>query len=63
MEAVCSSVTSVAFQQTTWHYIPEDGILHNHRCENLKSYTTLPIHIFESLIFCLIVQAFRFIDL
>jgi hypothetical protein len=34
----CSSETSVVFQQTTWHYIPEDSILHNHRCENLKSY-------------------------
>jgi hypothetical protein len=22
-------------------YIPEDGILHSHRCENLKSYTVL----------------------
>jgi hypothetical protein len=21
--------------------IPEDGILHNHRCENLKSYLTM----------------------
>jgi hypothetical protein len=23
----------------TWHYIPEDGNIHNYRCENLKSYT------------------------
>jgi hypothetical protein len=23
------------FQQTTQCYIPEDNILHNHRCENL----------------------------
>jgi hypothetical protein len=22
----------------TWHNIPEDTILHSHRCENLKSY-------------------------
>jgi hypothetical protein len=29
-----SSKTSVYFQQT----IPEDRILENHRCENLKSY-------------------------
>jgi hypothetical protein len=21
-----------------WRYIPEDGTLHNHGCENLKSY-------------------------
>jgi hypothetical protein len=25
-------------QRTIWRYIPEDGTLHNHRCENLKSY-------------------------
>jgi hypothetical protein len=24
--------------QTTWHYIPENSTLHNHCCENLKSY-------------------------
>jgi hypothetical protein len=40
MEATCSSETSVDFQRTTWHYsyIPEDRNLHNHRCEDLKSY-------------------------
>jgi hypothetical protein len=37
MEAICSSETSVATQQTTRRHIPEDNILHNHRCENLKS--------------------------
>jgi hypothetical protein len=31
------SETSVNFQQTTRRYIPEDRILHNRRCENLKS--------------------------
>jgi hypothetical protein len=40
MEAICSSETSVDFQRTTQRYIPEDGTLHNHRCENLKSYIT-----------------------
>jgi hypothetical protein len=30
--------TSVDFQRTTWRYIPEDSTLHNHHCENLKSY-------------------------
>jgi hypothetical protein len=29
---------SVEFQRTTRRYIPEDRTLHNHRCENLKSY-------------------------
>jgi 3-polyprenyl-4-hydroxybenzoate decarboxylase len=37
-EAICSSETSVATQQTTRRHIPEDDTLHNHRCENLKSY-------------------------
>jgi hypothetical protein len=38
VEAICSSETSVDFQRTTQCYIPEDSTLHNHRCENLKSY-------------------------
>jgi hypothetical protein len=38
MEAIYSSETSIDFQRTTWRYIPEDSIVHNHRCENLKSY-------------------------
>jgi hypothetical protein len=38
VEAICSSETSVDTQWTTQRYIPEDGTLHNHCCENLKSY-------------------------
>jgi hypothetical protein len=38
MEAICSSETSVATQETTRRHIPEDATLHNHCCENLKSY-------------------------
>jgi hypothetical protein len=38
MEATCSSETSADFQQTTGRYIPEDRILHSHRCESFKSY-------------------------
>jgi hypothetical protein len=34
---ISSSGTSVD-TRTTRCYIPEDGTLHNHRCENLKSY-------------------------
>jgi hypothetical protein len=30
METICSSETSVDFQQTTWRYIPEDSTLHLH---------------------------------
>jgi hypothetical protein len=47
MEATCFSKTLVDFQQTTQHYIAEDRTLHNHRCENPKSYTD--IFIFEAL--------------
>jgi hypothetical protein len=44
MEAIRSSETSVHFTRSTRRHIPEDGILHSHRSENLKSsnlfYTT-----------------------
>jgi hypothetical protein len=44
----CSSETSVDFQRTTQRYTPEDRTLHNHRCENLKSYMKrLCSHTFE----------------
>jgi hypothetical protein len=36
MEAIFSSETSVDFQRTIRRYIPEDGTLHNHRCEKLE---------------------------
>jgi hypothetical protein len=42
MEAIYSSETSVDTQQTTRRYISEDGTLHNHRRENLKSYNKGP---------------------
>jgi hypothetical protein len=44
MEAMSSSETSVVTQQPTRRHIPENDSLHNHRCENLKSYT-IPVHI------------------
>jgi hypothetical protein len=37
MEAICSSETSV-HTRSRWRHIQEDGILHSHRCENLKYY-------------------------
>jgi hypothetical protein len=41
MEAIYSSETSVATQHTTRRHIQEDDTLHNHRCEDLKSYIFL----------------------
>jgi hypothetical protein len=43
MEATCSSETSVDTQQITPRHFPEDDTLHNHRCENLKSYQLLAV--------------------
>jgi hypothetical protein len=40
MEAIRSSDTSV-FRRATLRNIPEKGILHNHRRENLKSYIVI----------------------
>jgi hypothetical protein len=40
MGAIRSSETSVHFTGSTRCHIQEDGILHSHRCENLKSYNT-----------------------
>jgi hypothetical protein len=40
MEDTHSSETSVLTRATRYH-IPEDSSLHSHRCENLKSYTSL----------------------
>jgi hypothetical protein len=48
MEAICSSETPVEPQRTTRRHIPEDDTLHNHRCENLKSYRI------GNVIFCLV---------
>jgi hypothetical protein len=39
MKAVRAFDTSVNFNVTTQHYIPEDFELHSRRCENLKSHT------------------------
>jgi hypothetical protein len=38
MEATYSSETCVGFERITRRYIPEESNLHNHNCENLKSY-------------------------
>jgi hypothetical protein len=41
METICSPETSVDFQRTTRLYVPEDSTLHNHSCENLRSWGIL----------------------
>jgi hypothetical protein len=46
MEAIRSSEMSVHIRSTQRH-IPEDGILHSHRCENLKSYISLWIWVVD----------------
>jgi hypothetical protein len=35
MYATCSFEALVDFHRTTWRYIPDNEILHNHPCENL----------------------------
>jgi hypothetical protein len=54
MEATCSSETSVDTQRTTRSYIPEDGTLHNDRCEDLKSDKTMYVFLFVSSYFFLL---------
>jgi hypothetical protein len=47
IEAICSSETLVLWRATR-HHIPEDGVLPNHRHENLKSYRfslVIPIYL------------------
>jgi hypothetical protein len=43
MEAIRSSETSVHIRSTRRH-IPEDGILHSHCRESLKSYNDIKLH-------------------
>jgi hypothetical protein len=43
MEAIRSSETSVQSTISTWRHTPEDGILHSHRRENLKSYISFSL--------------------
>jgi hypothetical protein len=54
MEAIISSETSDDFQGTTRRYTLEAIILHDHSCENFKSYTAgLPL---SELMFCVFLK-------
>jgi hypothetical protein len=44
MQGIYSSETSVDFQRFTWRYIPEERTHHTHRCESIKSYTSVILH-------------------
>jgi hypothetical protein len=50
MEAICSSEMSVETRRTTRRHIPEGDTLHNHRCENLKSYSSSAILAIPSIL-------------
>jgi hypothetical protein len=41
MRVICSSEKSIDCQRTTLRYIPGERTLHNHRCQNLKSYVRI----------------------
>jgi hypothetical protein len=49
MEATCLSETSVDFQWSTWCYIPEGRILHNHSYEDLKIFYQCSLHTFTQV--------------
>jgi hypothetical protein len=66
MKAIRSSETSVQTRSTQSH-IPEDGILHSHRRENLKSYicvysyrVTISVHVKSLLSFKINFDSFIF---
>jgi hypothetical protein len=50
MEAAGSSETVVNFYQTPWRNNPEDGHLHTHCRENLKSHICIILHFNGSMI-------------
>jgi hypothetical protein len=60
MEAISSSETSGATQRTTWRHIPEDDTLHNHHCENLKSYMDLEHQILHRQVLLLVFEVLNY---
>jgi hypothetical protein len=43
---------SVEFQRITWRYIVKDKTIHNHLCENLKSYSCILMSCTEATLQC-----------
>jgi hypothetical protein len=50
-EAIRSFETSI-HTSSTRRYIPEDGILHSHRCENLNSYINIQNYEYQNRYLC-----------
>jgi hypothetical protein len=50
--SVASLMMRSMYSQTTRRRIPEDDTIHNHRCENLKSYKTVTVCRDVFVIFC-----------
>jgi hypothetical protein len=55
-----SEETSVDTQRTARRYIPEADTLHNHRCENLKSYINMMLNIRKWMILCSSTKTFSY---
>jgi hypothetical protein len=58
MEAICSSEISVLTRAIQCHF-PEDGILHSHRHENLKSYMYIILYYYITLYYYIIIVVLR----
>jgi hypothetical protein len=63
MEAIRSSETSVQSTTSTRRHTPEDGILHSHRHENLKSYILNLLHfLFGKFVKCALYETVGHVD-
>jgi hypothetical protein len=63
MEAIQSSETSVQSTTSTRRHTPEDGILHSHRRENLKSYMVISVFVGLEVLTAVIMKSSVFWDI